>query len=138
MTPSLYVSLSLKSLSLQKKHLLTENDFCLRHKNRRKYNLKKFTLWCIKLKTYIEKTKFTSHKQYLFVYLIIFSLEMQKRDSHRPRQLKAVLPCLKRSNLQTFKCISCKKLFFPAYMLLIQLAWMIFLMQLTTGRHSFS
>ena len=56
--------------------VVTVNYFCIRRKNRRRHNQQsklhfqnKFTLQHIRLNIYIWKTKFTSYKQYFFVFL---------------------------------------------------------------------
>ena len=68
----------------------------------------KFTLWHIRLNICISKTKFFSHKQYLFGLLFC-------RDSKKTHIDQSILPtfllCLKINVSQTLKGRSCKKVF---------------------------
>ena len=71
-----------------------------------------FTPWYIKIKLFIQETKFTFHKQCLFG--LLFSRNAEKTYTDQSK-LQVVLLFLKRSELETLKCSSCKKIFFSTF-----------------------
>ena len=81
----------------------------------------KFTLWYIGLNIFIRKTKFSSHKQYLFGPL--FSINTKKNHADQSI-VQTLLLCLRRNISQTYKSSSCKKSLSQVCILLIQLALM--------------
>ena len=109
--------------------MINESYFCVLHKNRRKHNQhfrtavfhKKFTLCQIKPNIYIQKTKFASHKEYLFCVLTCRNAKKTQTDQSIPL---VFLFCLETNNWQTFKSDSCKKPFSPVCTLLVKLALM--------------
>ena len=68
----------------------------------------KCTLWPIKLNTYMQKIKFTSHKQYLLGHLVFIKAKKTRTDQNT---LQVLLLCLNRNESQTFKRSSCKNFF---------------------------
>ena len=72
--------------------MINESYFCVLHKNRRKHNQhfrtavfhKKFTLCQIKPNIYIQKTKFASHKEYLFCVLTCRNAKKTQTDQSIP------------------------------------------------------
>ena len=62
----------------------------------------------IKPKIYIEKTKFASHKQYLFGLLTYRNTKKTETDQSIPH---VFFLCLKRNNSQTFESSGCKNPF---------------------------
>ena len=68
----------------------------------------KFTSWHIRLNIYIWKTKFSSHKHYLFG--LLFSRNAEKTHTDQSILLTFLL-WLKRNASQTLKSSSCKKVF---------------------------
>ena len=81
----------------------------------------KFTLWYVRLNIFIRKTKFSSHKQYLFGPL--FSKNTKKNHTDQSI-VQTFLPCLRRNISQTYKSSSCKKSLSNVCISLIQLASM--------------
>ena len=81
------------SLLKELRHYNQKLFFFVHHKNRRKHNRyfkpgvfhNKFTLYQIKSNTYIQKTKFASHKQYLFCLLTSRNAKARKSESNRPK-----------------------------------------------------
>ena len=94
----------------------------------------KFTLWHIRLNTYIWKTKFFPHKHYLFG--VLFSRNAKKTHTDRSI-LPTFLLCLKRNILQTLKSSSFKKVFPSVYIMDTTCFDGCFLFRVITGRHSF-
>ena len=92
---------------------MSENNFCVRHKNRRKHN-QHFKLLFFKLNshlgpsiyTYMQEIKFTSHKQYLLG--LLFSITV-RQHSYRPKYTSSFLICPNLNDSQTLKNSSCKK-----------------------------
>ena len=81
------------------------------HKNDRKESqlyLKELTLWYIRLNIYVWKTKFTSHKQYLFD--LLFSRNAKKTHIDQSI-LHSFLLCLKINVSQTFRSSSAETSF---------------------------
>ena len=81
------------------------------HKNDRKESqlyLKELTLWYIRLNIYVWKTKFSSHKQYLFD--LLFSRNAKKTHIDQSI-LHSFLLCLKINVSQTFRSSSCRNVF---------------------------
>ena len=68
----------------------------------------KFTLWHIRLNIYIWKTKFSSHKQYLFELLFPRNAKKTHTDQSIPQKFSL---CLQRNISQTLKSSSFKKVF---------------------------
>ena len=93
--------------------IISKRNFSVRLKNRRKHNqhfiTAVFTTLChIKPNIYIQKTKFVSHKQYLFHFLTSRNAKKTLTDESIPR---VFLFCLKRNDPQIFKTDSCKNPF---------------------------
>ena len=94
---------------------ISENYFCVRHRNRRKHYQRfkllfselNSRLGSSKLNTYMLEIKFTSHKQYLFGHL--FSIKV--KDSYRPKYTSSFLTSPNRKDSQTCKSSSYKKAF---------------------------
>ena len=80
-------------------------------------NRRCFTLCYIKPNIYIQKTKFVSHKQYLFCVLTCRNEKKKKKKEEKTDQsIPCVfLFCLKRNHSQNFKSGSCKILFTSVY-----------------------
>ena len=74
----------------------------------------KFTFWPIKLNTYMQEIKFTSHKLYLFG--LLFSINV-KEHSYRPKYTLSFSICPNLNDSQTFKSSSCKKIFSSVYVI---------------------
>ena len=90
-------------------------------------------LFGIRLSIYIWKTKFSSHKHYLFG--LLFS-----RNAKKTMQTKVyyqLFYCLKRNISQTLKSSSCKKSFPSVYIMDTTCFDECFLFRVITGRHSF-
>ena len=113
---------------------ISESYFCVCHKNRRKNNqyfktdffLNKFTLRHIKSNIYIWKTKFVSHKQYLFRSFTSRNTKKTRTDQSIPRLF---LCCLKRNDPQTFKSGSCENPFLQCVCYWYDLLrWMFFIL----------
>ena len=113
---------------------ISESYFCVCHKNRRKNNqyfktdffLNKFTLRHIKSNIYIWKTKFVSHKQYLFRSFTSRNTKKTRTDQSIPRLF---LCCLKRNDPQTFKSGSCENPFLQCVCYWYNLLrWMFFIL----------
>ena len=98
------------------------------HKNDRKESqlyLKELTLWYIRLNIYVWKTKFSSHKQYLFD--LLFSRNAKKTHIDQSI-LHSFLLCLKINVSQTFRSSSCKNVFCKcACQWYNLLRWMLFI-----------
>ena len=122
--------------------MMNENYFCVHHKNRRKHNRhfrnvvfhNKFTLCQIKPNIYIQKTKFASHKQYLFCVLTCRNAKKTRTDQSIPL---VFLLCLERNDPQTFKNGNCKDFFLQCVCYCYNLL-RCFLFYVITGRHCFS
>ena len=96
--------------------------------------LNKFTLCHIKRNIYLQKTKFDSHKQYIFPQLTSRNAKKTQTDQGIPR---ALLLCLKRNDPQTFKSGICKNPFLRCACYWHNLLRWIFLSYVITGRHYF-
>ena len=83
----------------------------------------KFTLCHIKTNTHIHKTKFASHKQYLFCLLTSRSAKKTRTDQSIPC---VFLLCLKRNVPQTFKSASCNNPFLQCIWYCYNLLWWMF------------
>ena len=114
--------------TLRELQIITKIYFCIRHRNRQKHN------HYFNLNIYIWKSKFTSHKQYLFG--LVFSGNAKKTHTEQSI-LQFSLLCLKRSDSQSFKSSNCKENFSPVCIFFVQLASKVFLFRLITGRFCF-
>ena len=95
----------------------------------------KVTVCYIKSNTYIQKTKFTSHKEYLFSLLPSRNARKTHADQSIPHAFSL---CLKRNNPQTLKVAAAKTLFSSVYVIGTTCYDECFLFSLITGRHCFS
>ena len=99
--------------TLRELQIITKICFCIRHRNRQKHN------HYFNLNIYIWKSKFTSHKQYLFG--LVFSGNAKKTHTEQSI-LQFSLLCLKRSDSHSFKSSNCKEYFSPVCIFSVQLA----------------
>ena len=83
----------------------------------------KYTLWHIRLNICKQKTKFSSHKQYLLD--LLFSRNAKKSCADQ-NTLQTFLLCLKKNASQTPKSSSCKKVFPECVYHWYNLLWCIF------------
>ena len=93
-----------------------------------------FTLWHITINIYIWKTKFSSHKHYLFGP----RFSRNAKNIHRDQSiLPTSLLCPKRNISRTLKSSSCKKSLPSVYIMDATCFDECFLFRVITGRHSF-
>ena len=120
---------------------MTDNYFCIRHKNRRKHN-QHFKLLFFKLNSHFETSNETSKYRKLnlllinSIYLTISSLEMQ-RQPDRPKYTTFFLICIKKTTRKPSKVAAAKKFSPGVYVIDTTCFDERFLFHGIAGRHYF-